>query len=451
MLALSWAAGYFGLNGSVFVFKRMYPPLPANADSFAEPPAAAPPLPVSVESGVLPNNEHLPEREQARVLGLSETAATKTLASIRIAKFVLFVCFLVAAHGLILCMTYTAPSPPAMSLLHASMSDLIVVAISDLIFGGFLYALFTSAGTPEMMLAYRRLATQAKSPIVLAFKVLGVLCGMGALIAIISSTQPRSAPEYLNPLRLEIGLPLLLASLCGAVVAYQRLFPPLTPELADKTDEEQNAVLLTTVRRGIVPNSYLTRQSDRNLVFRAPGSQKRVYKGLGLVLLILMTLLIVLSVQLHAMHHLNPHSALPLSAFIAISTTIFTLMLLPPIRSLSQNRLEFDTVARAYFQRSSEGVGWKKARQADTSFRWKARVYDGLIDRDLSGVGLRVTSRTTNYKTILLFQVMAAWRDDNHPGAPLSNIYNSATYANAAMQEIAALLGVPALGELDIL
>ena len=458
MLALAIAMLYAGTVATLSSTLLLYPPLPADlADAKSPVQQAAAPSPAlsipdaSVKGGVVPGGYTAQNSKEVLALGLSDAAARSTLQWGWAARLAVWLCSIVAAQGFAMIATSTAPDPIAMSL-HASAGDFITLLICDALLGSLISFAFVLGKSPVMLLNMRRLSSKMGLPLVAALKIAG---GVFALVAVVclmgAAFGSLRGPMFPHIGRLELGFPLLIASVCGMLLAFRRAYPPLTAGLAGKSDEELAAAVLQSVYKGVMPNSLLWRRSDRILVFGPSDAQRR-----GMVIVAALPAILVAGVAISTFvlaqtQLLQLHALTPMVPFFAVGFVVFALVMAIGIRKALVTKFEFDRVTRTYHQVTVDSAGWKvPPRRSETSMNWGApRVFDGAVDDDMLGVGLSVQTggRQNNW---LWYQVVVAWRDDKHPAAPLSQPYTSEAYAISARDNIAALLGVPMLGELDI-
>ena len=219
--------------------------------------------------------------------------------------------------------------------------------------------------------------------------------------------------------------------------------------MTDNPAEVSTTTDFKTTILDALPNRYLSQPSDHTLLFKlsrrdALGNKIATYSIIGLLAAMLGYILVnPLSVKM------NMPVFIPVAAFCTVGLAWFFFIALADLRKLNTDQIEFDTAARTYCQISVDKQGWKQSYQEAKPIRWGApRIMSGSIDRDLLGIGLysTVVPKSLNYR----YQVVTVWRDDAQPGALLSQYYVAESDATDEMQNIAKLLGAPAMGVLGI-
>ena len=219
------------------------------------------------------------------------------------------------------------------------------------------------------------------------------------------------------------------------------------------TQSEAAAALRQTVPDSVRNNTLERHDSGQQLVFRASRSARAFSLSAGLFLIVVMgsgCLFMVYEIVAHLTGSAQGRSVPSSSSdwAVAIGMLIPVFLGVTLIRITYGSRLEVDTVMRTYRQLSVYTAGWAYSSIKQLGLRFGSPlVLSGSLDGDLDGIGIVSNGRPSNPT----FYVAAAWRDKNQPAAFLSDNYSEISDAARVMDDLAALLGVAALGGLDVL
>ena len=198
-----------------------------------------------------------------------------------------------------------------------------------------------------------------------------------------------------------------------------------------------------------VANTFLARSDDHQgvVLFRSSNKEKRQYLFLSIIGLVVFGLMDVGSLMLWPYSSNSRPLTYLFVFFFPIVSLLGGYVFVVALRQVYVNRIEFDLNRRAYRQTSVNQASWSSSVEAGSAMYWRApKMHSGAIGNDLRGVGVR---RVT-VKRGVVYQVVAAWRDLHQPEALLSQPFRNVAEASAVMHDVAALLIVPALGELNL-
>ena len=340
-----------------------------------------------------------------------------------------------------------AGSPTGMTLPNLAIAEAGILALACF-FGGWTH--FSSAsvyGDPRYRLRGQQLSPWKHSALicVLFALLLGVYWAGGAI--------RHTAQGWL----VAIAFGLLYAGFVCMGLAIECVFaPPPGQEtaLGEPFDTLPASAPTTTaaapIYKGEIVNTFLERfgEAGHFLLFRSSKHEKRQCVALIVIAALAFGTVDAMCIALHFMMHHPPPQFYLIAGFFPVITVLCGYTFAIVTRQAYVNQTEFDTDHRSYRQTSVNRAGWAEGGDSANALRWSAlQVHDGSIDADLRGVGVHsfYVSRQG-----MRYQAVAAWRDPSQPEAKLSQSFQGPTDAHAAMQDAAALLGVPALGELNI-